>query len=82
MVRMFFRDETYSPKNPKFWGWGWGETSKWGIFLTKTKKNPKFQGEVWARALKRFGDNLGTGQSQLSGNFGGKIPKFRSGDGG
>ena len=55
--------------------WGRGKHKSWGFFGAKTPKKPKFWGEVGARALKRFGDNLGTGQSQLLGNFQWKIPE-------
>jgi len=55
--------------------WGWGKHKNWGFLGVKTPKNPKFRGEVGARALKRFGDSLGTGQTQLLRYFWGKIPK-------
>ena len=90
MVRMFFGDGgNLIPEKPQILAmglgieplkvsgilWGWGKHKSWGFFGAKTPKNPKFRGEVGARALKRFGDNLGMGQSQLSENFWGKIPE-------
>ena len=90
MEHMFFGDGgNLIPKKPRILGigvgieplkvsgilWGRGNHKTWGFFGAKTQKNPKFRGEVGARALKRFGDNLGMGQSQLLGNFWGKIPE-------
>ena len=75
---MFFGDGgNLILEKPRILGILWGRVKheSWGFFGAKTPKKPKFRGEVGARALKRFGDNLGTGQRQLSGILWGNIPK-------